>query len=194
VEVTTPSNQMDLDQDIQVINPKDKNVSPEEKDKWRMPELPPVPKGYLSTRTGLWQPNSKSGNFSQVLDRHHELISSSEEAHGARKDRGTFEGLDTHVLQRTSPTDKIVVEKLENVIRGPEGEIGPRKGKQPSGSSPSLHKCQTSPRKPQRPTRRARKRQRERQSPSGTSLTCRTTGFQRKRRQPWTMCSIWQEL
>ncbi|MBW0571850.1 hypothetical protein O181_111565 [Austropuccinia psidii MF-1] len=35
---------MDLDQDIQVINPKDKNVSPEERHKWRMPELPPVPK------------------------------------------------------------------------------------------------------------------------------------------------------
>ncbi|MBW0505251.1 hypothetical protein O181_044966 [Austropuccinia psidii MF-1] len=37
---------MDLDQDIQVISPKDKNVSPEERHKWRMPEIPPVPKGY----------------------------------------------------------------------------------------------------------------------------------------------------
>ncbi|MBW0532969.1 hypothetical protein O181_072684, partial [Austropuccinia psidii MF-1] len=46
VEVTTPSNQMDLDQEIQVINPKDKNVIPEERPKWRIPELPPVPKGY----------------------------------------------------------------------------------------------------------------------------------------------------
>ncbi|MBW0533125.1 hypothetical protein O181_072840, partial [Austropuccinia psidii MF-1] len=45
VEVTTPSNHMDLDQEIQVINPKDKNFSPEERHKWRMPELPPVPKG-----------------------------------------------------------------------------------------------------------------------------------------------------
>ncbi|MBW0522018.1 hypothetical protein O181_061733 [Austropuccinia psidii MF-1] len=44
VEVTTPSNQMDLDQDIQVINPKDTNVIPEERHKWKMPELPPVPK------------------------------------------------------------------------------------------------------------------------------------------------------
>ncbi|MBW0590178.1 hypothetical protein O181_129893 [Austropuccinia psidii MF-1] len=44
MEETTPSNQMDLDQDIQVINPKDKNVSPEERHKWRMPELPTVPK------------------------------------------------------------------------------------------------------------------------------------------------------
>ncbi|MBW0568361.1 hypothetical protein O181_108076, partial [Austropuccinia psidii MF-1] len=36
VEVITPSNQMDLDQEIPVTNQKDK--------KWRMPELPPVPK------------------------------------------------------------------------------------------------------------------------------------------------------
>ncbi|MBW0547633.1 hypothetical protein O181_087348 [Austropuccinia psidii MF-1] len=62
------------------------------------------------------------------------------EVHGARKDRRTSEGLDTHVLQRTSPTDENLVEKPKHVIRGPEEEFGPREGKQPSGSSPSLHK------------------------------------------------------
>ncbi|MBW0510122.1 hypothetical protein O181_049837 [Austropuccinia psidii MF-1] len=134
------------------------------------------------------------GTSPKSLDRHHELISSSQEAHGARKERRTSEGLDTHVLQRTSPTDKSLVEKQKHVIRGPEEEVGPREGKQPSGSSPSLHKFQTSPRKPQRLTRRASKTQRERKSPSGTSLTRRITGFARNRRQPWTMCSIWQEL
>ncbi|MBW0561074.1 hypothetical protein O181_100789, partial [Austropuccinia psidii MF-1] len=108
VEVTTPSNQMDLDQDIQVINPKGKNVSPEERDKWRMTELPPVPRG--------------------------------EEVNRARKDIGTSEGFDNHVLQRTSPTDKSLVENPKHVMRGPEEEVGPREGKQPSGSSPSLHK------------------------------------------------------
>ncbi|MBW0580461.1 hypothetical protein O181_120176, partial [Austropuccinia psidii MF-1] len=72
--------------------------------------------------------------------RHHELISSSEEIHGARKDRGTSEGLDTHVLKRKSPTDKSFVEKPKHVIRRPEEEVGPRQGKQPSGSSPSLQK------------------------------------------------------
>ncbi|MBW0525166.1 hypothetical protein O181_064881 [Austropuccinia psidii MF-1] len=124
------------------------------------------------------------------LDMHHELISSSEEVHGTRKDRTTFEGLDIHVLQRTSPTDKSWVEKPKHAIRRPEEEAGPREGKQPSGSSPSLHKCQISPSKPQRPTRRAS----ERQSPSETSLNRRTTAFPRKRRQLCTMCSIWQEL
>ncbi|MBW0587915.1 hypothetical protein O181_127630 [Austropuccinia psidii MF-1] len=83
---------------------------------------------------------ARVGTSPKSLDRHHVLISSSEEVHGARKDRGTFEGLDNHVLQRTSPTDKILVEKPENVIRGPEEEIGPMKEKQPGGSSPSLHK------------------------------------------------------
>ncbi|MBW0568710.1 hypothetical protein O181_108425 [Austropuccinia psidii MF-1] len=36
---------MDLDQDIPVISEKDKNVSREERHKWRIPDLPLVPKG-----------------------------------------------------------------------------------------------------------------------------------------------------
>ncbi|MBW0562665.1 hypothetical protein O181_102380 [Austropuccinia psidii MF-1] len=74
------------------------------------------------------------------LDRHNEILSSSEEAHGPRKDRRTSEWLDTHVLQETGPTDKSLVEKPKHFVRGPEEEAGPRKGQQPSGSSPSLHK------------------------------------------------------
>ncbi|MBW0591979.1 hypothetical protein O181_131694 [Austropuccinia psidii MF-1] len=89
---------------------------------------------FYGSKTG------RLGTSPKSLDRHHELISSSEEVHGSRKDRGTSEGLDTHVLQRTSPTDKILVEKPEHVIRRPEEEIVPWKGNQPSGSSPSLHK------------------------------------------------------
>ncbi|MBW0576440.1 hypothetical protein O181_116155 [Austropuccinia psidii MF-1] len=80
------------------------------------------------------------GTSSKYLDRHNELLSSSEEVHGPRKDRGTSEGLDTHVLQRTSPTDKSLAEKPKHVVRGPEEEVGSRKGQQPSGSSPSLYK------------------------------------------------------
>ncbi|MBW0567812.1 hypothetical protein O181_107527 [Austropuccinia psidii MF-1] len=80
------------------------------------------------------------GTSPKSLDRHHELISSSEGVHGARKDRRTSEGLDTHIWQRTSPTDKSLVEKPKHVIRGPEEEVGPRQEKQPSGSSPNLHK------------------------------------------------------
>ncbi|MBW0503790.1 hypothetical protein O181_043505 [Austropuccinia psidii MF-1] len=113
------------------------------------------------------------------------------EVHGPRKDRGSSEGLETNVLQSTSPTDKSLVEKPQHVFRGPE-EVVPRKGQQPIGSSPSLNKYQKRASKPvrtirraskpQRTIRRARKRQRERQSPSGTSLTHRTTEFPRKRR------------
>ncbi|MBW0566264.1 hypothetical protein O181_105979, partial [Austropuccinia psidii MF-1] len=79
------------------------------------------------------------------FDRNHELISSSEEAHGARKDRRTSEGLDTHFLQRKSQTDKSLVEKPKHVIRGTEEEVGPREGKPPSGSSPGLHKQKSAP-------------------------------------------------
>ncbi|MBW0537214.1 hypothetical protein O181_076929 [Austropuccinia psidii MF-1] len=137
---------MDLDQDIQVKNPKDKNVHPEERHKWRMPELPPVPKGrnrdipvsvqelvYGSKAAGV-------GTSAKYFDRHNEILSSSEEVHGPRKDRRTSEGLDIHVLKGASPTDESLVEKPTHVVRGPEEEVGPRKGKQPSGSSPSLHK------------------------------------------------------
>ncbi|MBW0482338.1 hypothetical protein O181_022053 [Austropuccinia psidii MF-1] len=74
------------------------------------------------------------------FDRHNELISSSEEVHVPRKNRGSSEGLDTHVLQRASPKDKSLVKKPKHFVRGPEEQVGPRKGQQPSGSSPSLHK------------------------------------------------------
>ncbi|MBW0578169.1 hypothetical protein O181_117884 [Austropuccinia psidii MF-1] len=135
---------MDLDQDIPVMNQKDKNVSPEETHKSRIPELPLVPKGNdrdipVSVQEQVY--GSKKaivGTSPNSLDRHHELICSSEEAHGASKDRGTFEGLDTHVLQRTSTTDKSLVEKPKKVIRRPEEEVVPKEGKKPSGSSPSL--------------------------------------------------------
>ncbi|MBW0570786.1 hypothetical protein O181_110501 [Austropuccinia psidii MF-1] len=37
-------------------------------------------------------------------------------------------------------SNKSLAEKSKHVVRGPEEEVGPRKGKQPSGSSPSLQK------------------------------------------------------
>ncbi|MBW0526931.1 hypothetical protein O181_066646 [Austropuccinia psidii MF-1] len=168
VEEIPPLNQMDLNQDVQVKIPKDKNVSPEERHKWRMPKLLPVPKAGVGT-------SAKS------FDRHNELLSSSEEVHGPIRDRRASERLDTHVLQGTSPTDKSLVEKPKHFVRGPE-EVGPRKGQQPSGSFPNLHK--------QTP----KSNQKGRKNPSGTSPTHRITEFPRRRRQPWTMCSLWKEL
>ncbi|MBW0593467.1 hypothetical protein O181_133182 [Austropuccinia psidii MF-1] len=137
---------MDLDQDIQAINPKDKIFSPEERHKWKMPELPPVPKGNnenipVSLQELVYGSKEEGVKTSaRSLGRHNELISSSEEVHGPRKERGPSEGLKTHVLQRTSPTDKSLVEKPKHVFRGPEEEVVLRKGQQPSGSSPRLHK------------------------------------------------------
>ncbi|MBW0527478.1 hypothetical protein O181_067193 [Austropuccinia psidii MF-1] len=137
---------MDLDQDIQVINTKDKNASKEERHKWRIPELQPVPKGnnrYIPVLVQELVYGSRVagvGTYAKSLDRHNELLSSSEEVHGPRKDRRVSEGLDTHVLQGTSPTDKGLVEKQKHVVRGPKEEVGPKKRQQPSGSSPSLHK------------------------------------------------------
>ncbi|MBW0516143.1 hypothetical protein O181_055858 [Austropuccinia psidii MF-1] len=118
---------MDLDQEIQLINSKHKNVSPKDRDKWRIPELPPFAKAGVLT-------SAKS------LDRHNEFISSSEEFHAPRKDRGPSEGLETHVLQRTSPTDEILSKKPKNFPRGPKKEVGPKKEQQPCGSYSSLHK------------------------------------------------------
>ncbi|MBW0507389.1 hypothetical protein O181_047104, partial [Austropuccinia psidii MF-1] len=68
VEVTTPSHQMDLDQDIKVINSKDKNVSPDERQKWRMPELPPVPKDIQSSINNTSLSNYLPRHSSPILD------------------------------------------------------------------------------------------------------------------------------
>ncbi|MBW0508121.1 hypothetical protein O181_047836 [Austropuccinia psidii MF-1] len=138
---------------------------------------------------------ARVGTSPKSLDRHHELLSSSEEVHGSRKDRRTSEGLDTNVLQRTSPTDKSLVEKPKHVIRGSEEEVGPRQGKQPSGSSPSIHQqkfASTSAKQAQASAKDQSEGQAKgkgKANPSGTSLTHRITESQRKKRQPWTMCS-----
>ncbi|MBW0572893.1 hypothetical protein O181_112608 [Austropuccinia psidii MF-1] len=108
---------------------------------------------------------ARVGTSPKSLDRHHELISSNEEVHGVRKDRGTSEGLDTHVLQRTSPTDKILVEKPEDVIRGPEQEIGPRKGKQPV-EAPQASTSKNTPQKvPKKPKQTPKTNQKGKEEP-----------------------------
>ncbi|MBW0526607.1 hypothetical protein O181_066322 [Austropuccinia psidii MF-1] len=85
------------------------------------------------------------GTSAKSLDRHNELTSASEEVNEPRKDRGPSEGLDTHFLPRKSPTNKSFVEKSKHFVRGPEAEVGPRERKQPSGSSPSLHRKESAP-------------------------------------------------
>ncbi|MBW0480438.1 hypothetical protein O181_020153 [Austropuccinia psidii MF-1] len=91
------------------------------------------------------------------------------------------------LYSRTSPIDKSLAENPKHVIRGPEEEVVPGKGKQPCGSYPSLHKqkyASTSSTK----GKANPKEQSKGQSQSGTNPTHRITGFQRKIRQRWTMC------
>ncbi|MBW0539953.1 hypothetical protein O181_079668 [Austropuccinia psidii MF-1] len=133
------------------------------------------------------------GTSAKSLDRHNELITSSQEFHGPRKDRESSEGLDTHVLQRTSPTDKSFFLKYKACCQRTrrrswlkERTIAQWKLPKPPQAKIHLNKFQTRERKPQRTIRR--------ESPCGTSLTHRTKEFLRKRRQPWTICSIWKEL
>ncbi|MBW0499459.1 hypothetical protein O181_039174 [Austropuccinia psidii MF-1] len=107
---------MDLDQEIQVKNTKGNNVSPEERYKWRIPELPPAPKGSnrdipVSVQELVYGVKAAGvKTSSKCLDRHNELLSSSEEANGPRTDRRTSEGFDTHVFQGKSPADKSLAE------------------------------------------------------------------------------------
>ncbi|MBW0571775.1 hypothetical protein O181_111490 [Austropuccinia psidii MF-1] len=75
------------------------------------------------------------GISTKYLDRHIELISSSEEIDGHRKESGNSVGLDTHLLNSTITKDKSLVEKSKNFVRGLVDESGPRKGQQPCGSS-----------------------------------------------------------
>ncbi|MBW0573847.1 hypothetical protein O181_113562 [Austropuccinia psidii MF-1] len=154
---------MDPDQEIQVQNPKDKNISPEERKKMEDSRTSTSSQRLASTFVALIEspeaditaipvvrpesfPTGRNrdipvsvqelvsgrkaagvGNSANSLDRHNELLSSSEKAHGPRKDRRTSGGLNTHVLQGTSPTDKSLVEKPKHVFREPEEEVGPSK-------------------------------------------------------------------
>ncbi|MBW0517136.1 hypothetical protein O181_056851 [Austropuccinia psidii MF-1] len=164
---------MDLCQDIQVINPKDKNASPEERCKWRIPELPQVPKGV--------------GTFFKPVDKDNQHISSSEEAPGPRKDTGASERMNSNFFQRESPKDKLFVEKLKLVIRGSEEGVGPKEEQNPFQTSSSCNKHQKKTNKLQIQTKRAEKAKREREIPNLTILTLRMMEFHRKKGKPWTI-------
>ncbi|MBW0589417.1 hypothetical protein O181_129132 [Austropuccinia psidii MF-1] len=64
------------------------------------------------------------GASAKSLDRPNELLPSSEEVHGPRKDSRLYEGLETYVLQRTSTKDKGLVGKSKHFVRGPEERVG----------------------------------------------------------------------
>ncbi|MBW0527585.1 hypothetical protein O181_067300 [Austropuccinia psidii MF-1] len=145
VEVTTPSNKMDMDQDIKVINQKERNASPEEGHKWRIPELPPVSKvdiyqsqyknWFMEAKQQEWKllPSIWIGTMNSLI----------KEFLVTRKDRGPSEGLDTHVLQRKSlkawlksqsalsedQKKKLAQEKDNSPVESPQASTSAKKGK-----------------------------------------------------------------
>ncbi|MBW0578982.1 hypothetical protein O181_118697 [Austropuccinia psidii MF-1] len=73
----------------------------------------------------------------QLVDRENELLPSSEEAFVSRKDKQTSERLETNFFQWSGTKDNVLVEKLDNFVRGSEDRVGPKKQQQTCESSPS---------------------------------------------------------
>ncbi|MBW0572641.1 hypothetical protein O181_112356 [Austropuccinia psidii MF-1] len=112
-----------------------------------MQELPPGLKDIQVSAQELVYGRKVAGvgAYAKPLDRHNELLSSIEEAHGSIKYSRPSEGLDTLVLQRTSPQDESLVENPKNFVRGPEEKVGSKEEQSPSGSSSSLQNQESSP-------------------------------------------------
>ncbi|MBW0593536.1 hypothetical protein O181_133251 [Austropuccinia psidii MF-1] len=142
---------------------------------------------------------TRVGTSPKSLDRHHELLSSSEEVMGPEKTEDLLMGWTPMSVKGQVQQIKAWLKNQSMLSEDQKKKLAQGKENSPVEAPKHppakirLNKCQTSPSKPQIPTRRASNRQRERQSPSGTSLTLRITESQRRKRQPWTMCSIWQE-
>ncbi|MBW0582674.1 hypothetical protein O181_122389 [Austropuccinia psidii MF-1] len=100
------------------------------------------------------------GISAKPLDRERELSSSSKKIIGPREKRRPSEGLDTHFLQRTSPKDKILVEKLKHFFRGPEEGVGQNKENSPV-EAPQASTCKDIPQQVPKKGKKAPKRNRK---------------------------------
>ncbi|MBW0461646.1 hypothetical protein O181_001361 [Austropuccinia psidii MF-1] len=81
-------------------------------------------------RTGLLWQQEGVGNSSPLVDKHNEILTSSKEVLGPRKNSRPSDGYDAYVFQRTSPKDKNLFEKQKHFVRGPEERVGPKERKQ----------------------------------------------------------------
>ncbi|MBW0540955.1 hypothetical protein O181_080670 [Austropuccinia psidii MF-1] len=108
---------------------------------------------------------------------------------GPEKGRGLPEGLDIHVFQSTSPKDKDWLKNQSILSEAQKKDNSPVETPQASKINNLPQQVPKKGSKGQRAIIRAIKRQ----SPSGTNITHRTTEFQRNKRQPLKMGSIWQE-
>ncbi|MBW0510288.1 hypothetical protein O181_050003 [Austropuccinia psidii MF-1] len=117
---------------------------------------------------------------SKPLNRDNELIPSSEEALGPRKERGPSERLYINVCQRESPKGKSLVEEKKNVIRESEEAVGPKERHHSFRSSSRLHKCQT----------KKNQRGKQKEISKWNKLYPQNYTIPKRKRQPWTMYSI----
>ncbi|MBW0585990.1 hypothetical protein O181_125705 [Austropuccinia psidii MF-1] len=198
---------MDLDQGIQVINSKDKIVIQEAKNKWSITELQPVPKVSEKLPTGgsrdipvsvqelvYGRKAAGVGTSAQIVHRDNELLPSSEKALGPRKDTRASEGL-------TPMSCKGHVQKVKDWFKNQSilsedkmKELDQKKEKSPA-KAPQASTSKNLPQQVKNTGMKAPKnKQKGKGKQSGTSPTPRTTELKRRKRQPWTMCSIWQEL
>ncbi|MBW0498834.1 hypothetical protein O181_038549 [Austropuccinia psidii MF-1] len=209
---------MDLDQD--------KIVSPEERHKWKMPELSPAPltlqkltkllfllsdlNHFQQATIEIYQSRYKNW-FMAAKPQEWEFLPSIwigtmnsyfqvKNFMGPEKTEGLLRGWKpmsckgkVQQIKAWSNNQSMLSEDQKKKLAQGKDK-SPVEAPQASRNKICLNNCQTRASKPQRTIKRERKRQRERQSPSGRKSTHRATKLPRKRRQAWTMCSMWQEL
>ncbi|MBW0473279.1 hypothetical protein O181_012994 [Austropuccinia psidii MF-1] len=146
---------MDLDQDIQVINQKDKNDRPEERNIWRTKELPPVPKGnsgdILVSVQGLvcGRKEAEVGTSSKPLDRDHELLYSSQKLLGPKNTEDLLKVFTPMFCKRQVQRIKVLLKNQINLLEDQKKEFSQENEKtqqellKPPQTRICLKKCHT---------------------------------------------------
>ncbi|MBW0482977.1 hypothetical protein O181_022692 [Austropuccinia psidii MF-1] len=100
------------------------------------------------------------GTSAKHIDRENELLYSIKEGFGPRKEIGTSERLDTHVLQRTSPKYKSFIVKPKHFFKDQKKELAQKKENSPVEAPQALkrkNKPQKAPNKGKKATQRNQK-------------------------------------
>ncbi|MBW0508561.1 hypothetical protein O181_048276 [Austropuccinia psidii MF-1] len=169
---------MDVDKEEERPNPEVSNI-PQERHIWRMPELPPIPKGLNHLQVGRNRNLSMSiqklvqssqrrgvGNMTKPLAGGPELLLTHQELSGSREDHRTLRRLEPIVVQGKSQKDKELVEEPKSFIHRPEEPVGNDSSfgdRRLSG----IYQLQTSSRSVQRQAQRTSEEAERSQEPSG---------------------------